>query len=233
MKRGWVIDLEKCIGCNSCTIACKQHNAQPDGTWWNRVFTPGSTEHLTPPEKGKEYFLPVTCQHCANPPCVKVCPVDATYSAEDGVVLIDFERCIGCRYCISACPYGVRQFNWEDPKKTIEKAGYIDNYTFGYPTDYRKDGRLVYMPIRFKGVTEKCHFCVHYQAEELEPACVRGCPGNARYVGDLDDPNSIVSKLIRDRDGFNLLPEKGTKPCCYYLPPKRKQNMDYDHQSNK
>jgi len=228
MRRGWVIDLEKCIGCRSCMVACKQHNGQPPGTWWNRVFTPGSRENQVAPEKGKEYFLPVTCQHCANPPCVKVCPVDATYSTEDGTVLIDFERCIGCRYCISACPYGVRQFNWEEPKKTLYKAGYVENYTYGYPKDFRKDGRLVYMPVRFKGITEKCHFCVHYYEEGLEPACVRGCPGGARFTGDLDDPESVVSKLIRDRDGFNLLPEKGTKPSCYYLPPRRKENLSYD-----
>src|SRR3972149_6428469 len=148
MRRGWVIDLEKCIGCQSCVVACKQHNAQPQGTWWNRVLTPGSKINQVAPEKGKMYFLPVTCQHCKNPPCVKVCPVDATYSAEDGAVLIDFERCIGCRYCITACPYGVRQFNWEDPKKTLEREGYNENYAFGYPKEFRKDGRLVYMPVR-------------------------------------------------------------------------------------
>lgn len=230
MRRGWVIDLEKCIGCRSCMVSCKQHNGQPPGTWWNRVFTPGSKEHMVAPEKGKESFLPVTCQHCANPPCVKVCPVDATYKSEDGAVLIDFERCIGCRYCIAACPYGVRQFNWEEPQKALDRVGYNENYAYGYPKEFRKDGRLVYMPVRFKGVTEKCHFCVHYQAEGLEPACVRGCPGKARYVGDLDDPESTVSKLIKDRDGFNLIPEKGTKPSCYYLPPKRKQNGEYSQE---
>ena len=117
MKMGMVIDLEKCIGCRSCMVACKQHNAQPPQTWWNRVFTPGSHRHLTPPAKGVEFFLPVHCQHCENAPCEKVCPVGATYHAEDGAVLIDYERCIGCRYCMAACPYGVRQFNWEDPEK--------------------------------------------------------------------------------------------------------------------
>ncbi|RJR43078.1 MAG: 4Fe-4S dicluster domain-containing protein [Deltaproteobacteria bacterium] len=223
MRRGMVIDLEKCIGCRSCVVACKQHNAQPAGTWWNRVVTPGSEFHAVPPVKGREYFLPVHCQHCQNAPCEKVCPVDATYRHTDGSILVDFERCIGCRYCMAACPYGVRQFNWEDPQKSMQDYGYLPGYTFGYPQDYRLNGRLVYTPVRPKGVVEKCNFCVHYLAQGLEPACVRGCPGKARFVGDLDDPDSEVSKMIRDKNGFTLLPEKGTKPSVYYLPPKRKE----------
>ncbi|MBW1778453.1 MAG: 4Fe-4S dicluster domain-containing protein [Deltaproteobacteria bacterium] len=223
MRRGMVIDLEKCIGCRSCVVACKQHNAQPPGNWWNRVFTPGSARHLTPPEKGEAYFLPVHCQHCNNAPCEKVCPVKATYRGEDGTILVDFERCIGCRYCMAACPYGVRQFNWEDPRKAMAKYGYQNNYTYGYPREFRLDGRLVYMPVRFKGVVEKCNFCAHYAAQGLEPACVRACPGNARHVGDLDDPDSEVSRMVREKKGFTLLPEKGTRPNVYYLPPKRKE----------
>ena len=223
MRRGMVIDLEKCIGCRSCVVACKQHNAQPAGNWWNRVFTPGSGRHLTPPAKGMEYFLPVHCQHCQNAPCEKVCPVGATYRSEDGTILVDFERCIGCRYCMAACPYGVRQFNWEDPKKTMKEYEYQDGYTYGYPNDYRLKGRLVYMQSRFKGVVEKCNFCVHYLDKGLDPACVRGCPGKARHVGNLDDPNSNVSRMIREKNGFELLREKGTKPNVFYLPPKRKE----------
>lgn len=228
MRRGWVIDLEKCIGCRSCAVACKQHNAQPPGNWWATVETPGSKYHLTMPEQGRGYFLPVTCQHCKNAPCVKVCPVEATYKDKDGMVLIDFERCIGCRYCMSACPYGVRQFNWEDPKKTLGKLEYVENYSYGYPLNHRKEhngfNRLVYMKTRFKGVVEKCVFCVHYyDTGGLDPACVRGCPGQARFVGDLDDPDSKVSQLIRDNEAFTLLPEKGTEPSCFYLPPSRKK----------
>ncbi|MBF0316050.1 MAG: 4Fe-4S dicluster domain-containing protein [Oligoflexia bacterium] len=227
MRRGWVIDLEKCIGCRSCMVACKQHNAGPRGTWWNRVFTPGSSEHMIPSPQGKEYFLPVTCQHCKNAPCVRACPVDATYHQSDNSVLIDYDRCIGCRCCVTACPYGVRQFNWEDPEKIhAREEQSVPDYRYGYPREFYKDGRLVYMPVRYKGITEKCHFCVHYQEEGLDPACVRCCPGNARYVGDLDDPMSEVSRLIRDRDGFTLIPEKGTDPSCYYLPPKRKNSIE-------
>lgn len=223
MKRGMVIDLEKCIGCRSCAVACKQHNAQPAGTWWNRVLTPGSEYHAVTPEKGREYFLPIHCQHCENAPCEKVCPVGATYRDSQGTVLIDFERCIGCRYCMAACPYGVRQFNWEDPKRSMQRYHYQEGYSPGNPRDYRQKGRLVYTQYRAKGTVEKCNFCVHYQAQGLEPACVRACPGKARFVGDLDDPQSQVSRLIKARNGFNLMPEKGTKPTVFYLPPQNKE----------
>ena len=224
MKRGMVIDLEQCIGCRSCMVACKQHNAQPPGNWWNRVFTPGSERHLSPPEDGQEYFLPVHCQHCENAPCEKVCPVGATYRHTDGTILVDYERCIGCRYCMAACPYGVRQFNWKDPEEALEDYGYQQGYSYGYPDDFRLKGRLVYTPARAKGVVEKCHFCVHYQDMGLDPACVRACPGGARFVGDLDDPESEVSRLIRAKNGFTLLPEKGTRPTVYYLPPRRRRS---------
>lgn len=223
MRRGMVIDLEKCIGCRSCAVACKQHNGQPPGNWWNRVETPGSRYHLVPPGKGNMYFLPIHCQHCRNAPCEKVCPVGATYRSEDGTNLVDFERCIGCRFCMVACPYGVRQFNWEDSGRALRKYEYEGGYTYGYPGEYRLNGRLVYMPVRFKGVVEKCNFCVHYLEKGLAPACVRGCPGNARYVGDLDDPESEVSVMIKSKNGFTLLPEKGTRPNVFYLPPKRKE----------
>ena len=223
MRRGMVIDLEKCIGCRTCAVACKQHNGQPAGNWWNRVFTPGSELHGIAPVSGKELFLPVSCQHCQNAPCEKVCPVGATYRHTDGSVLVDFERCVGCRYCMAACPYGVRQFNWEDPKKGVGRYEYQDGYTYGYPKEYRLNGRLVYTPVRMKGIVEKCNFCVHYQALGLDPACVRACPGKARFVGDLDDPKSEVSRMIRDSNGFNLLPEKGTMPSVFYLPPRRKE----------
>ena len=129
MRVGMVIDLEKCIGCRTCAVVCKAHNAQPPGSWWNRVFTPGSHRHLTPPpHRGTEYFLPVSCQHCDNAPCEKACPVGATYRAEDGAVLVDYERCIGCRYCMAACPYGVRQFNWESGARAHRRGGFAMPY---------------------------------------------------------------------------------------------------------
>jgi len=222
MKLGMVIDLDRCIGCRTCAVACKEHNAQPPGTWWNRVFTPGASFHQAAVGTGGDLqmnFLPVSCQMCENPACQKVCPVKATYTDENGVVLVDYERCIGCRYCISACPYGVRQFNWEDPVKAKERVGYMSGYAYGYPGDYRdKDGRLVYTPNRPRGVAEKCTFCVQYTANGEQPACVRACPGKARIFGDLDDPQSEVSRLIRQRQAFRLREDLGTSPKVYYLP---------------
>lgn len=225
MRLGMVIDLYQCIGCRTCAAVCKQVNAQPPGTWWNRVFTPGSSHHQIPPEQtggAKMYFLPVSCQMCDNPPCQKVCPVGATYTDARGVVLVDLERCIGCRYCMSACPYGVRQFNWEDPEKAKEKAGYPQDYAYGYPFDHRDpNDRLVYSPNRPKGITEKCTFCAQYTAQGELPMCVQACPAKARHFGDLDDPASAVGKLIREQETFRLLEELGTAPKVFYLSPSK------------
>lgn len=225
MRLGMVIDLDRCLGCRTCAVSCKQHNSQPPGTWWNRVFTPGSSFHQAAVGKDGKLqmnFLPVSCQMCENPPCEKVCPAGATYTDDRGVVLVDYERCVGCRYCLSACPYGVRQFNWEDPAAAKKRAGYASNYDYGYPADYRdEEGRLVYTQDRPKGVVEKCTFCVQYTKNGEQPACVRSCPAKARIFGDLDDPNSEVAQLIGERQAFRLREDLGTSPKVFYLPPNK------------
>lgn len=205
MRYGMVIDLARCIGCQACSFSCKQANNLPDDVWWARTMTVGGESMDTAageyPNNSLSY-LPLSCQHCDNPACVKVCPVGATYKDEEtGVVRQDYDKCIGCRMCMAACPYtGVRSFNWEEPKHYLDFAvGDVD------------------VPTHQKHVVEKCTFCYQRLARGEEPACMVLCPGRARHWGDLDDPNSEVSKLIREREYQQLLPEQGTKPSVYYL----------------
>ncbi|MEF9925739.1 MAG: 4Fe-4S dicluster domain-containing protein, partial [Raoultibacter sp.] len=147
-------------------------------------------------------YLTLSCQHCENPACVKVCPVGATYKdPETGIVRQDYDKCIGCRMCMAACPYtGVRSFNWEEPKYSVP-------FSVGDAS----------IPAHQKHVVEKCTLCNHRLAKGEQPACVLACPAYARFFGDLNDPNSEVSKLIRDREYKQLLPERGTNPSVYYL----------------
>ena len=199
------IDTKRCVGCNACSMACKMTNNLPDGTWWTRVLTEGGDEVDTPagifPEVSMRYVT-VSCQHCDNPACVKVCPVGATYKdPETGVVRQDYDKCIGCRMCMAACPYtGVRSFNWEEPGYSIDHAvGDAD------------------IAAHQKHVVEKCTFCYHRISKGEEPACMHLCVGRARFWGDLDDPASEVSRLLQSREHMQLLPERGTNPSTYYL----------------
>ncbi|TWH59991.1 molybdopterin-containing oxidoreductase family iron-sulfur binding subunit [Desulfitobacterium sp. LBE] len=205
MRYAMAIDLKRCVGCHTCSVACKMANNLPNEIWWNRILTVGGeamdTAAGTFPNNTLEY-LPVNCQHCANPACVKACPVGATYQREeDGVVIQDYDKCIGCRYCMVACPYsGVRQFNWKKPEYHVDFAVGDANIT---PHQYN--------------TVSKCTFCVHRLAEGKKPACMELCIGRARYFGDIDDPESEVSKAIQGRTYFHLLEEKGTRPHVYYL----------------
>ena len=204
-KLAIAIDLHRCIGCNTCSIACKMQNNVPDGMLWNRVITEGCDAidgavgeypNLT------RTYVPLACQHCENPACLKVCPTGATYKDEQGRVEIDYDRCIGCRMCMGACPYNARVFNWEDPRRD-------GDFNWG-------DARV---PVRTRGVMEKCTLCKERTDAGEEPMCVVCCPTHARMFGDLDDPNSELAQL-RATKGKNmhiLLEEKGTKPQVFYF----------------
>ena len=163
-------------------------------------------------------FVPISCQHCTDAPCVTACPTQASYvDADTGTVLIDYERCIGCRMCASACPYGVRQYNWGKPAKMV---GLGDTaYEYGYPRDYRDDGHLVYTPERPEGVMEKCTFCAQLTSQGEDPACCTACPGNARIFGALDDASSAIRTDLdgTDREPFTLGDEYHTEPNVFYL----------------
>lgn len=201
MRYGMVIDLKKCIGCRGCSIACKSENCTPPGMFWNDVV---EQEFGTFPNVTKTY-LPRPCMHCEEPECVRVCPTGASYKREDGLVLVDSDKCMGCRYCVIACPYQARSY-------LGKLKGYFGN---NYLTPYEKVGYKKFQ----EGVAYKCTFCVHRIEKGLKPACVANCMGNARYFGDLDDPNSEVSQLLSKHHTFQLMPEKGTKPSVYYIAP--------------
>lgn len=223
-----VIDTNRCVGCWTCAVACKEINNEPLGIFWNRVLTtapnlstadePPASESIDVPHGVfpdlSMAYMPLACQHCEDAPCVKVCPVQATFRRDDGTVLIDYDRCIGCRYCMAACPYGVRVFNWGDPE-------YAGGGVQGYGEDYSVDGRLVFTPVRPKGVVEKCTFCVELVDAGNEPFCVQCCPAGARVFGDLDDPDSQAAQLVSD-GAQQLHPELGTNPNVYYVPVRKR-----------
>jgi len=233
-----VIDLDKCVACQGCSIACRFENNTPVAKpsqaiagreiRWNDVFP----MPVNPTEETGEYpnvrtkFLTRPCMHCENPPCIKVCPVQATYKDDEGLVRQNYERCIGCRFCTVACPYGVRYFNWYPP----EWQEGLD--TYHNPDRIMGPGVLEGPALRPKGVVEKCTFCIHrlhkararaasenrdFRSEEYVPACVQTCTGKARYFGDLDDPNSSVALLSQSQRSFRLLEDVGTHPKVIYL----------------
>jgi molybdopterin-containing oxidoreductase family iron-sulfur binding subunit len=199
-KYGLVIDLKKCIGCMSCTIACKVENGTRPGVFWNIV----KDQEFGKFPNVKRFFLSVQCAHCEDPPCVEVCPTGAGYKRDDGIVMIDYNKCVGCRYCVEACPYGARYFNNED-------AGY-----FG--CELTAQEKIVYQNHKV-GVPEKCTFCAHRLEQVKKPACVQSCIGKARFFGDLDDPKSEVSRIIISCNAQQLRKELDTGPSIYYIFP--------------
>lgn len=212
-QRRWimVIDLRKCVGCQGCISACRSENALPPGVAYRVVL---EEEVGTYPNVSNRY-LPRPCMQCDNPPCVSVCPVSATYSRPDGVVAIDYENCIGCRYCITACPYGARSFDFGEyyTADTPAKQPYeTSRPSFDYGKSWTREG--IGSPI---GNARKCHFCLHRVEEGVLPACVTTCIGRATLFGDSNDPESLVSELIAAPNVMRLKEELGTQPKVYYL----------------
>jgi Fe-S-cluster-containing dehydrogenase component len=205
-----VIDLEKCIGCQYCIRACQATNDIPeDDMRWNVGF-PDTTE------TGAQFYMTRPCLHCNEAPCVKVCPVGATYKRKDGLIVMDYGRCIGCRYCQVACPYDARNFNWKESS---------------LPNPYVPDWGTPEIARRSRGVVEKCTFCIQRIDRGLAqgltpgvdpqatPACVNICPVNARVFGNINDPESPVSKYIQSHDTFRLREDFGTEPKVHYVRP--------------
>jgi Fe-S-cluster-containing dehydrogenase component len=215
MRLGMVIDRKRCIECFACMISCKSAHALPPEVFWNRVLV---SETGTFPTVTKQ-VLPVLCNHCKEAACVKACPTGATEKREDGIVWVDADKCVGCRYCIVACPYQMRTYHSDNRKEYWPGQGL---------SELERIGREVLYPLQPKTVI-KCNFCMERLDKasnnglkpgidrEVTPTCVNTCPVKARTFGDLDDPTSNVSKLIKDRKGYNLHPEYGTEPSVYYL----------------
>ena len=206
-----VVDPRKCLDqgdCTKCIDACDHahnvpHFADPahEVKWiWKEPFEDAfpflEIDHS--PDDLREQPVMVLCNHCDNPPCVRVCPTQATWKRDDGIVMMDWHRCIGCRYCMAACPYGSRSFNWSDPRPAIASLN----------PDF---------PTRTKGVVEKCTFCEDRLAEGKPPACVDVCPAKALVFGNLDDPQSEVRALLRARFAVRRKAELGTRPAIYYV----------------
>ncbi len=224
-RYGMVIDLDKCTGCRACMVACKVENNTPQGHFWMYVFRFEEGEY----PNTRTWFMPRPCMHCDNAPCVKVCPVGARYKRLDGLTATDFDRCIGCRYCEVACPYGVNYFNWKKPEGNYyldwddpDLAEIVGDEKVVYANPdldkaYGPEKRRIAGGGQAKGVMEKCTFCVHRLEKGLQPACAAICPTQAIKFGDLDDPESEVSQLLREKPHFRLLEEAGTSPRVFYI----------------
>lgn len=211
---GYALNLSLCIGCRKCAEACHHENNHDRRTnnSYIRVFemSQGSMDfesgdaaytHAVP-QPGK-YYLPVQCQQCENAPCVKVCPVQATWQEDDGIVVVDYNWCIGCRYCEAACPYHARRFNWTRPEIPSEEIN--------------PDQAYLSNRIRPQGVVEKCTFCLHRTRKGRLPACLEACPTGARVFGNLLDPDSDIRWVIENKRVFVLKEQLGTRPRFFYF----------------
>ena len=211
-----VIDLARCKNAKQCQSACNKNHFISGDNAWLKIYK------MQEDEKSAPYWMPTLCQHCDQPACVKVCPVDATFKRRDGIVLIDNERCIGCRFCMAACPYSVRVFNWSEPEQ-----GGASQITM----DMEMEGESHYTPDyaglpSVRGTVDKCDFCPHMIDKKKLPHCVSACPNGVYFFGDLyedtvtnGDETFQFSKLLKDRAGYRLMEDLGAAPSVYYLPP--------------
>ncbi len=210
----YALNLTRCIGCRKCVHACVAENNQsrtPEIQYIRVLEMPRGTidieqgnHHYERPAVPDEdhYYMPIQCHQCANPPCVKVCPVEATWTEPDGITVIDYDWCIGCRYCEAACPYWARRFNFTKPEIPKDKLNPNMSYLSNRP--------------RPKGVMEKCTFCLHRTREGRMPACLEVCPTGARKFGNVLDPNSEVRQILETKRVFVLKADVGTLPRFFY-----------------
>lgn len=214
VRWGMVIDLQRCIGCYSCQISCKMEHFLPPNIFWNRLLIGemGKYPSVT------KIIMPTICNHCTDAACVQVCPTGATLIRDDGIVIIDYDQCVGCRSCVIACPYQQRTYLANKQEEYFPGQGLTEMEVIGKEL----------FPLQI-GTVVKCTFCserIDKEAKngnkpgsdrEATPACVIACPAKARYFGDLNDPESEVSKLIREKKATSFHPEFGTDPNVYYI----------------
>ena len=214
VKFGYALNLSICVGCRKCAEAChiENNHDRPSAQSYIRVFEmqkgsldmeKGNAHYDHPVPQKDKFYMPVQCHHCDNAPCVSVCPVEATWKEPDGIVVVDYNWCIGCRYCEAACPYHARRFNWTKPQIPTKEINPDQSYLSNR--------------IRPQGVMEKCTFCLHRTRNGKLPACLEACPTGARVFGNLLDPNSEIRKVLAEKRVFVLKEELGLKPNFFYF----------------
>jgi len=196
-RYGMVIDLNICIGCNACTMACKAEHATPPGVFYSKVLEKEVGKYPA----ARRIFLPVLCNHCRIPACEEVCPTGATSKRADGIVTVDHELCIGCRSCMEACPYGARTFYNREATYYFNEKTPFEEIKQDFPD----------------GIVMKCNFCADRVDQGLDPACVQTCPTECRIFGDLDDAQSKVAQIIAEKKARPLLADKGLEPSVFYV----------------